>query len=538
MPETQLSHIRLIGGNKFSEVYERQDQQGRSFAIKQLNKHVVSATLFERILNAATSWQAISNSGLVTYHHIDRASNHINMELMEQSVRVRIREGYCDAKTVLEVLQGILFPLAYLHRRGLVHCNIKPSNVFFDIDGKIKLSDGYLYSMDNPTVLPAPRNQKYLAPEYTSANFGGITPRTDLYCVGILALELFAGDRFGKAFQGINENTRDEDHAWYQWHASSSVAPEVTSFFKSCPVELTKFVSKLVSKHPDDRFDDAEDALQNLPLNLQQTKVSTPKPASVQPSRQPAIDDVLNRPNTGIVLTIASGPRAGEMAGTDSTEVTIGSDNECFVCFPPDECPVLNAKVVCRRTPDGWIAARVRGKSIYVNQQRLRDQLPLRSGDIIRLSPLGPEVQFSLQSTGYSIKKLVTEIIALSNNQLRAAKPNKVRPATPVSTLPFPEHVDAPFEETAIVSILKQNRLSKLQSPKNWTAKQKGVVASIAGIILFVVAAAYVLSSNFGASQDATAIDAPSTLMENQEISNRDSGSSSPLDNSRPTESN
>jgi serine/threonine protein kinase len=429
-----LTKIRRIGSSKGSTVSECQDELGHAVAQKKIDRRSISSFALERVFSSASIWKTIRNPGLVTYREVDPEDCQIVMDLMEQSVETRILEGYGDAKTVLVVLRGILQSLAFLHQRGYAHANLKPSNVFFDGEGYIRISDGYLYNISSPGTLPKPMNQKYLTPEHTSDSFGGIGPKTDLYCAGFIALEMFAGDRFGRGFQGIGDNASDSDHAWFQWHGSSLAAPDATLFYKPCPPELAAMIAKLVAKNPDDRFDSAQEALDHLPQSIPSVAKTTTAPHAEQslPKAAPSASDILDRPSHGIVLAIASGPRAGEMIGTEDFDFAIGFDSDCLLQFAEEDYPSVHAKVTCQRSDQGWRLTRLRGSGVFLNQMPVDERASLRSGDIIRLSWRGPDIQFNLQNPAFSLKSVV-----------RRCFPDRSGPGNPRSAAPLPPNASA-----------------------------------------------------------------------------------------------
>lgn len=131
--------------------------------------------------------------------------------------------------------------------------------------------------------------------------------------------------------------------------------------------------------------------------------------------RQPRPSPVLERPDSGIVLTIASGPRAGEMIGTNEQEVLIGFNHDCLLRFPSEQYPHATTRLLLRRGTEGWYVLRVAGSSAFVNQHLLKDRFPLRSGDLIRLSSRGPDVQFTMHSGGLAVRALLERYLPQSD---------------------------------------------------------------------------------------------------------------------------
>jgi len=440
------SPIRRIGVSKLATVSECVTAQGTHVAVKRYDKQPLSPFQHDKIFAAAARWQALSSPGLIRYLEVLPSENQIVMEMMERSAAVRLSEGHSDPRLVNFVLRGVLSSLAYIHEQGLLHVNIKPSNVFFDETGRAKLSDGLLVTAHAPGTLPPPINQKYLTPEHTSDAFGPMSVGTDLYAVGFLALELLAGERFGRAFQGIGDDTPSDDLAWFQWHGSSQETPPATQFCKTCPAQLEAVIARLTKKNPAERYANALAALAELPPETPQSSQKPAVAASAEAKRPAFASDVLERPATGVVLAIASGPRAGEMFGTNDTEFFIGFHPDCLLRFSQDQYPYASSKVMCRRGSEGWVVSRVIGENTFVNQRLLEDKLVLRSGDVIRLTARGPDVQFTMQSGGLAIKALVSRFLPPQN----LGRPNQVSgrttaaPGVEARTAPRPPGSAAP----------------------------------------------------------------------------------------------
>jgi len=112
-----------------------------------------------------------------------------------------------DADTIIEAGQGqslevqvdlliqLLQALAYLHRRGVLHRDLKPGNVLV-VNGQVKVLDFGLSRITERSVADVTQSTTgtfaYMAPEL----FQGMPPstRSDLYAVGVMAYEILSGE--------------------------------------------------------------------------------------------------------------------------------------------------------------------------------------------------------------------------------------------------------------------------------------------------------------------------------------------------------
>lgn len=100
--------------------------------------------------------------------------------------------GLCHVLQQIMLLLQIFQALVYLHRLGIIHRDIKLANILV-VDGKIKLLDFGLMvqKRDILNIDPTSGTLAYMAPETLNGQMP--TPATDLYSVGIVAYEMFAG---------------------------------------------------------------------------------------------------------------------------------------------------------------------------------------------------------------------------------------------------------------------------------------------------------------------------------------------------------
>lgn len=94
----------------------------------------------------------------------------------------------------IELLVQVLQALAYLHRRGIIHQNLKPENVM-TVDRQAKVLDFGLAVARahlDETSEGVVGTLAYMAPEVLNGNPS--SEAADLYAVGVMAYELFAGE--------------------------------------------------------------------------------------------------------------------------------------------------------------------------------------------------------------------------------------------------------------------------------------------------------------------------------------------------------
>jgi serine/threonine-protein kinase len=247
------------------EVYEAVHQSiGRRVAIKLLRDGADDQlNAGRRLLEEARSVNAIRHSGIVDVFDIGLYADrrpYLVMELLEGlSLSARIRQGPVLAEDAVSWLEGILEALEAAHAAGVVHRDLKPSNVF--LTGKrepfkVKLLDfGVARRAGRKEVFTAPSmavgSVGFMAPEQLQ---GKATPASDLYAVGCLAFQLFAG-RPVFPLKNIPDAARKH---------LMEPPPRLREVRESLSAELEGWVDHLLRKRPADRPASAHAALEEL----------------------------------------------------------------------------------------------------------------------------------------------------------------------------------------------------------------------------------------------------------------------------------
>jgi eukaryotic-like serine/threonine-protein kinase len=193
---------RLAAGGS-AEVWRARDEQlGRDVAVKRLHPHLVPDDPSRKRLTAeARAAAGLSHPVIVGIYDVDSSgeSPALVMELVDgESLAARIGgEGPLPAREAAAVAADVADALFHAHQRGVIHRDVKPGNVLLSRDGRTRLVDfGIAHSLsvaaERLTVTGTVIGTLHaMAPEQLSD--GPITPRTDLYGLGVVLHEAVTG---------------------------------------------------------------------------------------------------------------------------------------------------------------------------------------------------------------------------------------------------------------------------------------------------------------------------------------------------------
>lgn len=192
---------------------------------------------------------------LLTRQMLVRVKEKVSIRRWEYLNNVIVTSGPLQPRfkpgIAIAVLRECLAALAALHREGIVHGDIKPSNIMLKRTGNAKIIDiGSAFDLDDAparrTCTPA-----YAAPEVLES--GDISPRSDLASLGYVLIEMLAGR---PPFAGLTSYRELLEAKRSLVHRLHEILPEEVV----CNELLMNFCRGLISPDPTRRFPSAEAA--------------------------------------------------------------------------------------------------------------------------------------------------------------------------------------------------------------------------------------------------------------------------------------
>ena len=188
---------RRIASGGMATVWLAHDEElDRQVAIKVLSDVLAEDPAYtERFRREARVAAGLSHPNLVRVFDYSARSErpYIAMEHVEGGTLAdRIAEGTADDFESQQLAGELLGALAAIHAAGVIHRDVKPSNVLIDRDGSARLTDFGIARPENATELTATGQVlgtlKYMAPEVLAGS--PATERSDLYACGVVLGEV------------------------------------------------------------------------------------------------------------------------------------------------------------------------------------------------------------------------------------------------------------------------------------------------------------------------------------------------------------
>ena len=272
--EQRLKHYVIkeqIASGGMGEVWRAWDDMRNQFvAIKAINDDLFfDANFSKRFLDEGRRHLKLIHPNIVSVFDVFKADNQncLVMELIEgvslsDFIKSRPKRRLSISEAI-PIIQDLLNALNYAHMHGIIHRDVKPSNVLLDKNGR-----GYLIDFGIALAIGEDRRTRtgqtigtphYMSPEQITRP-QEIDHRTDVYSVGCVFYEMLCGRPPFIADFGA---TGDVDFAIKRAHVTMQPIPPA-ELVSTIPVHINDVIMLALQKNPDNRIPGCQEFMRLL----------------------------------------------------------------------------------------------------------------------------------------------------------------------------------------------------------------------------------------------------------------------------------
>ena len=262
-----------IGRGGMATVYLAHDVSlDRKVAIKVMSPALLDGGATERFKREARTAGALSHPHIIPIHAVREMGDllYFVMKYVDGRPLDSVIESHkpLPIAMIVQILFEVAGALAYAHRAGVVHRDVKPGNIMIDRDGWAVVTDFGIAKVVQEQGLTMTGTSvgtpAYMSPEQCMAK--EVSGRSDQYSLGIVAYQMLTG-RLPFVADSLME----------MFLAQTNHTPTpLVELRPDCPPRLAEIVNRMMSKLPEDRWPSLDDVVAGLgPLHQANTRDGT-----------------------------------------------------------------------------------------------------------------------------------------------------------------------------------------------------------------------------------------------------------------------
>ncbi len=266
--------VKELGRGGMGVVYKTQDTKlKREVALKSLSPQLLGDETKVRFVREAQAAAALNHPNICTVYEIDesKGKSFIAMEYIEgQTLKEKTAMRPLNLNEALEIGIQIADGLRHAHDKGIVHRDIKSSNIMIKKNGQAKVMDFGLAKLIGSTMVTREGTTlgtiSYMSPEQAQGK--AVDQRSDIWSLGVVLYELVSGQL---PFLG------EHDQAVIYSIINDEPLP-VTSLRSGVPLEFERIIHKCLEKDPDFRYQNTIDLqadLKRMKRDFEKEKVTS-----------------------------------------------------------------------------------------------------------------------------------------------------------------------------------------------------------------------------------------------------------------------
>ena len=325
--------LKRIGSGGMADVYMAKDQKlNRKVAVKVLKPEYVDDEKFlKKFQTEAQAIASLMHPNIVNIYDVGMEDG-VNYIVMELAGGITLKEyikkkGRLLPQETVDISLQIASALSHAHNHHIIHRDIKPQNILISDDGMIKVTDFGIAKAANANTVTSTATAigsvHYISPEQAKGRF--CDEKSDIYSLGITMYEMVTGKVPFDHENGVTIALM---------HLQNEITPpsEIT---EGIPDSLEKIILKCVMKKPEERYQTADELIEDLKLVFQDT-------SGDYVGFAPAVDD---SPTILVDQDELQQMEKDENGGTQEFEPPAADDENGYLEKDDDEPEGMNSKI-------------------------------------------------------------------------------------------------------------------------------------------------------------------------------------------------